>query len=57
MLIRQASVEAFLGWANDEAYIYGLGHRTAAIEDSRLLPLVQRTASRAADRPYLKLSA
>ena len=39
MLIRQHSVEAFLGFAQHEAYLAGLGHRTAAIEDSRLLPL------------------
>lgn len=40
MLVRQASVEAFLGFAQDEAIIAGVGHRTAAIRDSRLLPMV-----------------
>ena len=39
MLIRQRSVESFLAFASHEAYLSGLGHRTAAIEDSRLLPL------------------
>jgi hypothetical protein len=41
MLIRQASVAAFLAFAANEAYLHGIGHRTAALEDSRLLPLVQ----------------
>jgi len=39
MLIRQRSVESFLGFASHPTYLAGLGHRTAAIEDSRLLPL------------------
>jgi hypothetical protein len=41
MLVRQHSVAAFLAFAADEAYLAGLGHRTAAVEDSRLLPLVE----------------
>jgi hypothetical protein len=41
MLIRQQSVGAFLAFASDEGYLSGLGHRTAALEDSRLLPLVE----------------
>jgi hypothetical protein len=40
MLVRQASVSAFLAFASDAAYLSGIGHRTAALEDSRLLPLV-----------------
>jgi len=44
MLVRQASVESFLAFSNHEAYLAGLGHRTAAIEDSRLLPLTEVTA-------------
>ena len=43
MLIRQHSVESFLAFATHEAYLSGLGHRTAAIEDSRLLPLSDMT--------------
>ena len=39
MLVRQSSVAAFLAFANDQAYLAGIGHRTAALEDSRLLPL------------------
>ena len=41
MLVRQQSVSSFLSFANDEAYLAGLGHRTAALADSRLLPLVE----------------
>jgi hypothetical protein len=41
MLVRQRSVEDFIAFASDEAYMTGLGHRTAGVEDSRLLPLVQ----------------
>lgn len=40
MVVRQNSVAAFMAFAGDPAYLAGLGHRTAAIEDSRLLPLV-----------------
>ncbi|OJY73690.1 MAG: DUF1330 domain-containing protein [Rhodospirillales bacterium 70-18] len=39
MLVRQASVASFLSFAGNERYLAGLGHRVAAIEDSRLLPL------------------
>ncbi len=39
MLVRQSSVESFLAFASHEPYLAGLGHRTAALEDSRLLPL------------------
>lgn len=44
MLVRQASVEAFLAFAANEAYLAGIGHRTAALEDSRLLPLAELQA-------------
>lgn len=40
MLVRQQSVESFMAFATHEAYLAGLGHRTAALEDSRLLPLM-----------------
>jgi hypothetical protein len=39
MLVRQSSVQSFLAFAANAAYLSGLGHRTAALEDSRLLPL------------------
>ena len=41
MLIRQDSLDSFMKFASNEAYLVGLGHRSAAIEDSRLLPLVE----------------
>ncbi|EJF29565.1 MULTISPECIES: hypothetical protein [unclassified Cedecea] len=44
MLVRQSSAEAFLAFANNEACMQGIGHRTAALEDSRLLPMTQRDA-------------
>ena len=40
LLIRQASLESFLAFASDPGYLEGIGHRTAALEDSRLLPLI-----------------
>jgi|SRR5882672_2053943 len=42
MLVRQSSVETFMAFASDAAYLEGMGHRVAALEDSRLLPLVDR---------------
>lgn len=41
MLIRQSSTQSFLAFASHEGYLSGIGHRTAAIEDSRLLPLAE----------------
>lgn len=45
LLVRQASSEAFLAFAQDAAYLAGLGHRRAALEDSRLLPLLEQPIS------------
>ena len=45
MLITQNSVDDFLSFASNPEYLKILGHRTAAIEDSRLLPLVEITQS------------
>lgn len=39
MLVRQQSVASFMAFASNEAYLAGIGHRTAALEDARLLPL------------------
>jgi uncharacterized protein (DUF1330 family) len=39
LIVRQRSVESFVAFAQNGAYLAGLGHRSAAIEDSRLLPL------------------
>jgi hypothetical protein len=43
MLVRQSSVGAFFGFASDEEYLAGAGHQTAALEDSRLIPVVDRS--------------
>jgi len=40
LIVRHSNPKAFLDFASNEAYLAGLGHRTAALEDSRLLPLV-----------------
>lgn len=42
MAVTQASVQDFLAFASDQAYLAGVCHRTAALEDSRLPPLVER---------------
>jgi uncharacterized protein (DUF1330 family) len=41
LLIRQKSTGAFMAFAVQKAYLAGIGHRTAALSDSRLLPLVE----------------
>jgi len=41
MLIKQASLKSFMEFAANEAYLAGLGHRSAALSDSRLLPLAE----------------
>jgi hypothetical protein len=41
MLVRQRSVADFIAFATNQAYLASLGHRTAGVEDSRLLPLVE----------------
>lgn len=39
LLVKHPSVAQFLTFAQNEAYLKGAGHRTAALLDSRLLPL------------------
>lgn len=39
MLVQQESTEAFMAFSSNHEYLLGIGHRTAALEDSRLLPL------------------
>lgn len=39
MLVRQSSVAEFMAFASNQEYLAGLGHRVAALEDSRLLPI------------------
>lgn len=41
MLVRQRSVSDFVAFASNTEYLQGMGHRTAALEDSRLLPIVE----------------
>ena len=41
MMIRQNSLKDFMAFADDPEYLAGIGHRYAALEDSRLLPLTQ----------------
>jgi hypothetical protein len=41
LLVRQKSVGDFMAFAAAKAYLVGIGHRTAALSDSRLLPLVE----------------
>ncbi len=44
MLVRQTNVASFLEFASNQEYLSGLGHRLAALEDSRLLPLIGEQA-------------
>ena len=39
LLIKQNNVESFLNFESNQDYLKGIGHRTAALEDSRLLPI------------------
>ena len=50
LLVRYPSAQAFLGFASDSAYLAGAGHRTAALADSRLLPMTPE-GDEGADQP------
>ncbi|WP_337033862.1 hypothetical protein [Paenibacillus illinoisensis] len=41
MIIPQSSAQSFLAFSSHQEYMAGIGHRTAAIEDSRLLPMTE----------------
>ena len=41
LLVKQDSVNSFLAFESDVEYMKGIGHRTAALADSRLLPIVE----------------
>lgn len=41
LLVEHQSVEKFTAFAQDEEYLKTAGHRTAALADSRLLPITQ----------------
>jgi hypothetical protein len=43
MLVKQSSVASFIAFESHKEYLAGIGHRTAAIMDSRLLPIVEST--------------
>lgn len=44
LLVKQRSVADFMAFASNEGYLKILGHRTAALEDSRLLPMIETDA-------------
>ena len=46
MLVRQRSVNDFMAFASNPDYLPGMGHRTAALEDSRLLPIIEKDPSK-----------
>ncbi|MEE9415326.1 MAG: DUF1330 domain-containing protein [Acidimicrobiales bacterium] len=41
LIVKQQSLEAFGSFTSDPDYIAVAGHRTAALEDSRILPIVE----------------
>jgi len=41
MLVKQQSLASFMAFASDAQYLAGMGHRIAALVDSRLLPVVE----------------
>ncbi len=41
IIVKQRSLADFMAFATDEEYRAGMGHRTAALEDSRLLPMIE----------------
>jgi hypothetical protein len=51
MLVRQQDLQTFLAFASNDAIQAALVHRTAAVEDSRLLPLVEEIRTRDNHRP------
>ena len=51
MLVRQKDLQTFVAFASNEAILAALVHRRAAVEDSRLLPLVEHASQNALDPP------
>jgi hypothetical protein len=41
IMVRQSNVQSFLAFATNDDYLTGLCHRTAALDDSRLLPMTE----------------
>jgi uncharacterized protein (DUF1330 family) len=44
LLVRHQSPASLRAFASDQGYLEGLGHRLAALADSRLLPVAERPA-------------
>ena len=42
LLVRHAGIAAFMSMATNDSYLAGMGHRSAATADSRLLPILPR---------------
>ena len=45
MLVKQNSIQTFFDFASDPECMAGIGHRAAAVIDSRLLPIVEQTVA------------
>ena len=43
LLVKQKSLTDFMAFASNPEYLAGIGHRMAAIKDSRLLPIVEQS--------------
>jgi hypothetical protein len=41
LFVRQNSLSDFFSFASNADYLAGIGHRSAAVEDTRLVPLVE----------------
>lgn len=41
LLVKQRCVDDFLALEQNKEYMAGIGHRIAALEDSRLLPIIE----------------
>ena len=41
LLVRHQSAQTFLSFASNKGYMAGIGHRLAALVDSRLLPIIE----------------
>ncbi len=46
LMVRQANLQGFFSFATNGDYLAGIGHRAAAVDDSRILPLVPRELPR-----------
>jgi len=42
LLVEHESVEKFIAFSQNKDYLKNAGHRTAALEDSRLLPITEK---------------